>query len=172
MTSSRSDRPLQRRTTPNVRVTVRPANVRDLDGMARVQEAAGRTSHPDAWRAALENPGRRVLVAADPVGEIVGWAQTYHHTDPEDAAPTGHYLGGVTVHPELRRRGVAVALTDARMRWIAQRADVAYYVVNPANFASIQLHRRWGFVEVLRAPQLTGVEFTGGEGILMRAPLP
>lgn len=163
---------MQGPTTPDLQVSVRSATVDDLDGMTRVQEAAGRTSHPDAWRAALENAERRVLVASDPVGEIVGWAQTYHHTVPQDAAPPGHYLGGVTVHPELRRRGVAVALTDARMRWIAQRADAAYYVVNPANLASIQLHRRWGFVEVLRASRLTGVEFTGGVGILMRAPLP
>jgi len=44
-------------------------------------------------------------------------------------------------------------------------------VVNPANRASIDLHRRWSFEEVLRADRLTGVEFTGGIGILMRATL-
>lgn len=58
------------------------------------------------------------------------------------------------------------------MRWVAARPDhegAVYYVVNPANRASIALHERWGFREVMRADRLAGVTFTGDVGILMRA---
>lgn len=143
--------------------------------MQEIQRRAGRPAHPDAYRRAVENPDRCVLVAqcpsqaGDPI--IVGWAQTYHHTAVVDAAPTGHYLGGVTVDPSWRRQGVALALTAARVQWVADRADEVFYVVNPRNLASIELHRRWYFEEVMRSSRLTGIEFSGGVGILMRASL-
>lgn len=153
-------------------VRVRAAIADDVEIIARVQEAAGRTAHRDGWQRAIASEDRCLLVAEEVgSGTVLGWAQTHHHTEPQDAAPRGHYLGGVTVDPAWRRQGVAAALTDARMRWIADRADEAFYVVNPANRASIDLHRRWAFEEVLRADRLTGVEFTGGIGILMRAAL-
>jgi aminoglycoside 6'-N-acetyltransferase I len=123
----------------------------------------------------VENPDCCILVAecpsqaGDPI--TVGWAQTYLHAAVVDAAPTGHYLGGVTVDPSWRRRGIAIALTEARVQWISDRADELFYVVNPRNLASIELHRRWSFEEVLRSSRLTGVEFSGGVGILMRAAL-
>ncbi|WP_156225823.1 GNAT family N-acetyltransferase, partial [Pseudactinotalea suaedae] len=153
-------------------LTVRAATSADLDAIGRIQEAAGRSAHPEGWQRAIDAPDRCLLVAAEPgSGDVVGWAQSYHHTEPQDSAPAGHYLGGVTVHPAWRRRGAAIALTDARMRWIAERADDAYYVVNPTNRASIDLHRRWSFEEVRRAETLAGVEFTGGTGLLMHASL-
>ncbi|WP_162458412.1 GNAT family N-acetyltransferase [Pseudactinotalea terrae] len=166
--------PRERRvgTAGDAAVAVRAATTADIDAIARVQEAAGRLAHRDAWRRAVTNPECCLLVAEAPTSTtVVGWAQTHHHTDPQDAAPAGHYLGGVTVEPAWRRGGVAVALTETRLRWVADRADEAFYVVNPTNRASIDLHRRWGFEEVLRAERLTGVEFTGGIGILMRAAL-
>lgn len=158
-----------------VQVAVRPAVRGDVDTMQEIQRRAGRPAHPDAYRRAVENPDCCVLVAGcssqtgDPI--IVGWAQTYLHAAAVDAAPTGHYLGGVTVDPSWRRRGVALALTEARVQWIADRADEVFYVVNPRNLASIELHRRWSFEEVMRSARLTGVEFSGGVGILMRASL-
>lgn len=153
-------------------VAVRAATSADIDAMARVQEAAGRLAHRDHWERAIANPECCLVVAEDrETGTVVGWAQTHLHTEPQDAAPAGHYLGGVTVEPGWRRRGVAVALTEARMRWLTDRVDHVFYVVNPANRASIDLHHRWRFEEVLRAETLTGVEFTGGIGILMRAAL-
>ena len=159
-----------------VQVVVRPAVLADVEPMEALQRRAGRPTHPDAYRRAVPDPDRCVLVAECSSQEeetvIVGWAQTYRHATVVDPAPAGHYLGGVTVDPSWRRRGVALALTEARMQWIARRADEAFYVVNPGNLASIDLHRRWPFEEVLRAPRLTGMDFTGGFGILMRAPLP
>ncbi|RYJ00766.1 MAG: N-acetyltransferase [Actinomycetales bacterium] len=161
-------------------VDLRPATLGDVEAMQEIQRRAGRPAHPDAYRRAVGDPACCVLVAqCSSVGErssqtgliTVGWAQTYHHAAVVDAAPTGHYLGGVTVDPAWRRRGIASALTTARLQWIAARADEAFYVVNPRNLASIELHRRWSFEEVLRSSRLTGVEFSGGVGILMRASL-
>lgn len=169
-------------------VVVRAALPADVEALVAVQHAAGRTVDADALGRAIANPDRCVLLAepraaagstaADRAARgrpVLGWALTHRRTEPADdadPAPPGHYLGGVTVHPDHRRRGVAVALTDARMRWVAARPDhegAVYYVVNPANRASIALHERWGFREVMRADRLAGVTFTGGVGILMRA---
>ncbi len=156
-------------------VATRPAALSDVEAMQEIQRRAGRPAHPDAYCRAVADPDCCILVAecssqaGDPI--TVGWAQTYHHTTVVDAAPTGHYLGGVTVDPSWRRRGVALALTAARVQWIADRADEVFYVVNPRNRASIELHRRWSFEEVMRSSRLTGVEFSGGVGILMRASL-
>jgi len=161
---------------PRIAVTVRSANADDVAEIIRVQRSAGRREQDeDAFRHAISDADR-LLVVAEPVDAsgatfVVGWAKTHHHTVVVDEAPAGHYLGGVTVDPAWRRRGVAAALTEARMSWIAARADEAFYIVNVRNPASIDLHRRWGFEEVLRAPGLMGGQFTGGVGLLLRAPL-
>ncbi|MGN6220175.1 MAG: GNAT family N-acetyltransferase [Microbacterium sp.] len=159
-------------------VSLRPATKGDVDAILRIEVAAGRPAgsvgSADGYRRAIADPDRCVLVAVSDGAEhpvVVGWAKTHHHTDVADPAPAGHYLAGITVDPAWRRRGVAAALTDARMQWIAARCDEAFYVVNAQNRASIDLHTRWGFTEVLRAPRLTGVEFEGGVGMLMRASL-
>jgi ribosomal protein S18 acetylase RimI-like enzyme len=156
---------------------VRPAVPDDVGALVDIQRRAGRDAHPESYRRAVGDPGRCVLVAlpagpagtADATGAVVGWAQTYHHDEATDPAPVGHYLGGVTVDPRRRRRGVAAALTAARMAWIGERAAEAYYVVNARNRASIALHEPWGFVEVARGPRLSGITFDGGVGVLLRA---
>lgn len=155
------------------RIALRSATKADVEAVTTIETRARRRAHPGAFRRAIEAPDRLVLVAEHRSQEgattVVGWAQTYHHTIVVDAAPAGHYLGGLTIDQDWRRQGIATTLTDVRMAWIAQRAEHAYYVVNAANDASINLHTRWSFVEVTRAPQLTGVTFTGGVGLLMRA---
>jgi aminoglycoside 6'-N-acetyltransferase I len=173
--------PSSTRLTP-AHALIRPAGIADLDAIIRVQVRAEREVHLDSLRHAIDAIDSCVLVAEVPTkddagygeeagAELVGWAQTRHHMRLSDAAPVGHYLAGVTVSPDHRRRGIARALTSARMTWIATRANEAYYVVNPRNRASIDLHSRWGFEEVLRAEVLTGVTFSGGIGLLMRARL-
>ncbi|WP_148234422.1 GNAT family N-acetyltransferase [Cellulomonas flavigena] len=163
---------VRRQPTP---VTVRPATPGDVADMERIQLRAGRPAYPDAYRRAVTTPDVCVVVAecSSPTGApvVVGWGQTYHHVTVDDPAPPGHYLGGVTVDPAWRRRGVAHALTATRVQWVAQRVAEVFYVVNPRNLASIELHRPWGFAEVTRAARLTGIEFDGGVGILMRASL-
>ncbi|MFD6176593.1 MULTISPECIES: GNAT family N-acetyltransferase [unclassified Isoptericola] len=174
-----------------VPLTVRPAVESDVEAMAAVGLRASRAVRPDAYRRAVGDQDRCVLVATiapdlapdlardlgldvEPGpggGAVVGWGQTSLRTAVTDPAPAGHYLGGVTVDPRLRRRGVATALTQARIDWVAVRAPEVFFVVNSRNLASIALHRPWHFVEVARGPRLAGVTFEGGLGLLLRAPL-
>ncbi|WP_239073378.1 GNAT family N-acetyltransferase [Sediminihabitans luteus] len=160
------------RARPSGPVMVRAATTGDLDAIREVQEAAQREEvHADALAAVIDDPDRCLVVAVVD-GALVGWAKTHRYTDPDPVAPGGHYLGGVTVHPAARRRGAGHALTQARLDWVAERADVAWYVVNARNLASLALHARFGFVEVARGAGFRGVLFDGGEGILLRADLP
>jgi len=163
---------------PAAPVSLRPATRGDVEAILRIEVAAGRSAgsvgSAEGYRRAIADPDRCVLVAVLEGAEgpaVAGWAKTHHHVDVADPAPAGHYLAGITVDPAWRRRGVAAALTDARLQWIGARSDEAFYVVNVQNRASIDLHMRWGFTEVLRAPRLTGVDFEGGVGLLLRAPL-
>jgi aminoglycoside 6'-N-acetyltransferase I len=102
----------------------------------------------------------------------VAWAKTHWWDFADGAAPAGHYLAGITVLPAFRRRGLASGLTEARLQWIWERADDAWYVVNARNQASLALHRKWGFREVGRGPGFHTVTFDGGEGVLLSAARP
>jgi ribosomal protein S18 acetylase RimI-like enzyme len=145
------------------------ATLRDVAAILEIQRLAGRTASSAAsLRATIADPDRLIVVATLG-GHTVGWAKTHHWDHPDGLAPAGHYLGGVTVAPESRRRGVGAALTDARMSWIRQRADEAWYVVNSANLASIALHRRWGFEEVARGRRFHTTDFPDDIGVLLRA---
>ncbi|NNU26865.1 GNAT family N-acetyltransferase [Isoptericola sediminis] len=152
-------------------VTVRPAHVGDVPAIEEVQEAAGRAELLDGVRAAVPDPERLVLVA-EAERAVIGWAKTHRFRWTDGVAPAGHYLGGVTVTPAWRRRGVGTALTATRMDWLAGRAARVFYLANARNTASLALHRRWGFHEVVRAPVLHGVRFAGGVGVLLAADLP
>jgi GNAT superfamily N-acetyltransferase len=88
-----------------------------------------------------------------------------------DRAPEGYYLAGVFVRPDARRASIGGALTEARLRWIAERANEAWSFANARNVASLALHRRFGFEEVTRDFAVPGVTFGGGEGILFRLRL-
>ena len=111
----------------------------------------------------------RLLVVAERDDAVVGYGRGALWTaDPEDGRD-GYYLVGIAVDPDHRRRGVALALTRARMLWIAGRADEAWYFTNAANVASIALHDRFGFREVARSSSFRGVHFDDGQGILYRA---
>lgn len=106
---------------------------------------------------------------------VVGYGKVSRVAPPEHApanrAPAGFYLGGVTVHEDFRRRGIGHELTRQRLLWIASRATEAFYFANAQNLASIDLHARFGFVEVTRDFFVPGVTFIGGVGILFRADL-
>ena len=90
---------------------------------------------------------------------------------PADTGPLGYYLTGVFVAPDRRHGGIGTALTQARLDWIGERADAAWFFANARNAASIELHRRFGFEEVSRRFSFPGLTFDGGEGILFRARL-
>ncbi|KRF08638.1 GCN5 family acetyltransferase [Arthrobacter sp. Soil782] len=148
---------------------VRPAVKNDILPILKLQvEADGSSIDAEALAPAIDDVTRLVVVAVLD-GSVVGWGKTHFWHYADGPAPAGHYLGGVTVTPNLRRRGIGIALTQARLEWIWHRSMDAWYVVNPSNSASIELHRRWGFIEAARAPKFHTTEFTGGVGVLMRA---
>jgi len=136
------------------------------------------TTRADAWRAGLtadiDEPDRLLLVAE--IGtEVVGYGRVRTFEPGPDApletAPAGFYLVGPFVRGDRRRLGGGLGLTSARMRWIAERADEAWFFSNARNAASIALHRRLGFEEVTRRFSFPCVTFAGGDGILFRAHL-
>jgi ribosomal protein S18 acetylase RimI-like enzyme len=109
-----------------------------------------------------------LVAARDDV--VIGYAKVNRFVSPAAASanvvPAGWYLTGVVVEPGSRRCGVGSALTRARLAWIAERSDRAYYVANERNRASIDLHAALGFRELSRDFHHPGVEFEGGSGIL------
>jgi ribosomal protein S18 acetylase RimI-like enzyme len=151
---------------------VRRAVLPDVAAILTVERQCGRSPLGlPAMEAAVIDPDRHVVVASMD-GSVIGWAKTHHWDYKDGPAPSGHYLGGVTVLPAWRRRGVGTQLTEARLRWIRTRAAVAWYVVNSGNLPSIELHRRWNFREVTRRPKFHTTKFTGDLGILLRARRP
>ena len=168
-----------------MRYAIRPAVERDVPGIVTVESAAGRlpasgaVDFSERIRAAVADPGRLVLVAeglgGPAVGDccgVVGWAKTHYYDVGDGPAPAGHYLGGITVAADYRRRGVATAMTTSRLEWIWERADAAWYVVNARNSTSLALHQQWGFREVARGAAFHTVTFDGGEGVLLTAARP
>jgi ribosomal protein S18 acetylase RimI-like enzyme len=160
---------------------VRPSVVSDNDALAEIawiRHGGDRAHYVERFARDLANHGkpRDDLWLTALVGErLVGYGKVASLDVPVDAppnhAPAGYYLGGVTVHPDFRRRGIGHELTRRRLAWIAHRASHAFYFVNAQNRASIDLHARFGFVEVTRDFFVPGVSFTGETGVLFRADL-
>ncbi len=118
----------------------------------------------------------RLLVVAERAEDVIGYGRVLRFVPepdaPADIAPSGYYLMGLVVHPDHRRRGVAAALTRARLEWISKHADEAWYFANARNAASIALHAPFGFDEVTRSFVYPRVDFDLGEGVLFRLRFP
>ena len=116
-----------------------------------------------------------LILAAQLTGTLVEIGKVRHfvpsHVAPRNVAPAGWYLSGVIVVPEYRRREIGRNLTEARLDWMAQRDQWAYYFSNVQNRASIELHQQCGFVELTQDFTYPGVTFEGGMGVLFRAEL-
>ncbi|MFE4197881.1 GNAT family N-acetyltransferase [Paenarthrobacter sp. NPDC056912] len=153
-------------------VEIRTARLLDVPSIIFLECQTGRTQlDPLALEAAVKDENRHVAVAI--LGAtVVGWGKTHYWDYSDGDAPSGHYLGGVSVLSSQRRRGVGSAITEARLQWIWSREPEAWYVVNAGNTPSIELHRRWHFTEVARGPQFHTTTFTGGVGLLMSAKRP
>ncbi|MDO0924059.1 GNAT family N-acetyltransferase [Streptomyces sp. TG1A-8] len=116
---------------------------------------------------------RSAVVLARVDGELAGYANVaLLPENPDDGAPSGYYLTGVTVAVRWRRRGIGKSLTRWRMAWAWQRASEVWCFVSAQNRASLDLHDALGFAEVRRADRLQGVSFDCGEGVLLRAHPP
>ena len=87
-------------------------------------------------------------------GQVVAYSRAARLAAGEagPGTPAGYYLSGVLVDPAWRRRGIGMALTRARLRWIFARTDEAFYVAGADNSASLHLHAALGFQEVKRFP--------------------
>jgi ribosomal protein S18 acetylase RimI-like enzyme len=147
---------------------IRQATPDDLAAINAVHQSCGRR----AWEAnAMDGDDRLVVVAlVDRV--IVAAGKTHHQPEPDAGAPAGHYLGGVSVHPDYRRRGIGLALTRTRVDSIWARSDTAYYFTDDDNTASIRMHARFGFTEIARLPSILGARATGESLVLFRAVRP
>jgi len=157
------------------KLIIRPAQESDLPAVAAI--AAAREGEPVAgWIDKMKQvgaegrAGRAILYAASLDGRVIGYARAGYFAapagSPANVVPEGWYLTGVVVEPSMRRRGVGSELTRARLDWVAERSDCAYYVANERNLVSIDLHAGLGFVELTRDFHHPGVEFAGGRGIL------
>ncbi|MFQ6155414.1 N-acetyltransferase family protein [Micrococcus luteus] len=141
----------------------------DLAAVNAVARAAGR---PEWTAAALAARPDRIAVVAVSDRGLLGYAKTHVYPAPDGAAPAGHYLGGIVVHPAARRRGLGRALTEVRLAWIWERADAAYCITNARNAASIALHAALGFRQVASGASFQGVTFDGGRGLVLEARRP
>ncbi len=161
------------------RFVVRGARTDDVDSCVALALVASPGSDESIWHSSLQEDidgPDRLLVVAERGGDVIGYGRMLRFVPdfgaPSDIAPEGYYLmGGLVVHATHRRAGVGTALTRARLDWISQRSDAAWYFANARNAASIALHEPFGFDEVTRSFVVPRVDFDGGEGILFRVGL-
>jgi aminoglycoside 6'-N-acetyltransferase I len=95
---------------------------------------------------------RRRMFVAKVTGQVVAYGRVLELAAAEagPGTPAGYYLGGVLVAPEWRGRGIATALTWARLRWAFARTGSVFYVTGADNAASLYLHAAFGFQELSR----------------------
>lgn len=168
--------PESERPTELTDLIIRPAVIDDAKELGRIT-AEREGGDPDEHARRLERAitewsksSQGIILVAVYESELIGFGKIRYFTLPPDShaniAPQGWYLSGVIVKPEYRRRGVGRQLTQARLNWIALRADCAYYLANAQNRVSIELHQKLGFTELTRDFIYPHVTFTGGVGIL------
>jgi ribosomal protein S18 acetylase RimI-like enzyme len=168
-------------TLPPMDLTLAPAMENDVAGIARLmheRDAVALDVAEERTRQWVETPrGERLLLVARADGQVAGYGRVLRiegtaSADGAEPPPAGWYLMGVIVDPAIRRRGIGLALTRERLRWIALRSREAFFFANSINRASIDLHNRVGFKEVRRDFEFPGATFNGGGiGILFRVDL-
>ncbi len=148
------------------RVIIRRALPDDVLGINGMHAACGRS----LWdsRVLDEDPDRCVVVAVID-GEIVGAGKTHHQLEDVIPARAGYYLGGVSVHPDHRRRGIGRALTAARIDWVWERSDTVLYFTDDHNVASMRMHASFGFEEIARSSAILDARADGGALVLFCA---
>lgn len=156
-------------TSSDESVETRSAVPTDADALAAVMAARGGSveEHVAAARSLIERLD--VLLIAEKEGLAVGWCGIQKFSIFPDAGPEW-LIAGLTVVPEARRRGIAARLLREVLQATPRTAkeELIFSVINARNFASIDLHHEVGFVEVGRSAIFAGIEFTGGEGVLLR----
>ncbi|MBS1907485.1 MAG: GNAT family N-acetyltransferase [Actinobacteria bacterium] len=150
-------------------VKIRPVESADADGLAAAMAVRGGTAEEYRDRALRLINRLDVLLIAETDGVPVGWCGIQKFSIHPDAEPEW-LIAGLTVVPELRRRGIAARLLGGVLDATAGSApnEPIFSVINARNLASIDLHQQLGFSEVGRAATFARIDFTGGEGILLR----
>lgn len=158
---------------PLTDVVIRTACRDDLPftaGLAAQREGAGVAEWTAIHGRQFEDD-KRVLLVAEHEDEVIGYAWLAWLTPVADGgrnAPDGWYLSGVVVAPAFRRRGIGRRLTQARVEWVLERGEPAFYAVSGSNRASRALHAELGFRELTDDFTIPGVVFGRGDGILCR----
>ena len=95
---------------------------------------------------------QRQMFVAKANGQVLLMAQILDLAAEEagPGTPAGYYLGGVLVDPAWRGRGLATALTRARLHWAFARTGTVFYVTGADNTTSLHLHAALGFHEIMR----------------------
>lgn len=149
--------------------SIRVATSADVEGVAWVMHARGRDlatyreqSHPLIERLP-------VLVAAERDSELVGYSGAQLFVIEPGRGPEWLFAG-LTVVPAQRRRGVAARLLREVLEKVHRAAPAApvFSVINAQNLASLRLHEAIGFEEIGGVATYARIDFTGGEGVLLR----
>ncbi|WP_394162145.1 GNAT family N-acetyltransferase [Galactobacter valiniphilus] len=150
---------------------LRPAAPRDVARVLALYGAEGRDTSAQSVAAAIADDDACALIARDlATGALLGFGKTHRWELPAGAAPAGLYLGGSLVRSTARRRGIGLALVEARAAWAAQRGEELFSVCAADNAASAAMHAAAGFTRIGAEPGLRGVVEGGREGLLWRAP--
>ncbi len=154
---------------PVVDIEIRSATLSDIEALAGVMAARGGSveDHVDLARRLIEQLD--VLLVAVRGRVIVGWCGIQRSSIHAGHAPEW-LIAGLTVVPGARRQGIGARLLGEVLSATSQAApaEPSFSVINAGNLASIDLHEQLGFIEIVRAASFAGIEFTGGEGVLLR----
>jgi ribosomal protein S18 acetylase RimI-like enzyme len=103
----------------------------------------------EQFAAAITGEQRQMFVARAN-GQLVGYGRVLELPAEEagPGTPAGYYLAGVLVGPAWQNRGIATALTRARLRWAFARTGTVFYVTRADNAVSLHLHAALGFQEL------------------------
>lgn len=127
-----------------VAVRIEPLTRADVSAAVRLAVRVLRVKPGDrAEQFAADITGvQRQMFVAKASGQVVAYGRVIELATDEAAAgtPAGYYLSGVLVDPAWRGRGIAIALTRARLRWAFARTGTVFYVTGADNAASLHLH--------------------------------
>ena len=140
--------------TPEGPVRIEPLGMGDVASAVELVRRVLRVNPGDLgeqFASDITDDSRQMFVAKAN-GQVIAYGRAAQLAAGEAApgTPAGYYLSGVLVDPAWRGRGIATALTRARLRWVFAHADEAFYVAGADNIASLHLHAALGFQEMKR----------------------